>query len=175
MVIWLMGISGSGKSTIGAWLEKYLGLCGLEPAMLDGDTVRAFFNNDLGYTKEDRVANIKRIIFGAYLLSQYRPATIVCNIAPFEHLRLFAREKLPEYVEIYLKKDIAKSIKNDCKNIYRGHLGKTDVVGVDIAFEEPAHSDLIIDVDSMTKEQSMEAIKIFLINNFPERVRDLDL
>jgi len=176
MVIWLMGISGSGKSTIGAWLQKYLDRCGLDPAMLDGDTVRAFFNNDLGYSKDDRIANIKRIIFGAHLLSTVcKKNVIVCNIAPFEQLRLFAREKLPEYVEIYLKKDVGKSMTSDVKNVYKNSAGKTEIVGVDIVFEEPRHSDLVVDVDTMTKEQTRETIAQFLIKRFPERVREIDV
>jgi adenylylsulfate kinase-like enzyme len=162
MVIWLMGISGSGKSTLGKFLKERLARTGTPCQLIDGDGVRGFFENDLGYTKEDRIANIKRIIFGAHLLDAAGLTVIVCNIAPFDSLRKFARKKIKGYVQIYLKKDLQQSMLRDVKNIYRNSRGKSELVGVDIAFEEPDDSDLVIDTDHHTAAVSLEIIVDFL-------------
>lgn len=162
MVVWLIGISGAGKSTLGNKLKKYYDKKEQKSFILDGDIVRDFYDNDLGYTKEDRIANIKRIMLSAYVLEQNNIIPIVCNIAPFEFLRDFAREKFDNYQEIYLKKDITIAKENDIKEIYKNNINKTSIVGIDMDFEEPKKSDIIIDVDNENEDMSFKKLIKFL-------------
>lgn len=162
MILWLIGISGSGKSTLGNLIRRGLNAKGVPNVLIDGDLVRSFFDNDLGYSREDRVANIKRILFGAHVLEQTGHVTIICNIHPFQELRDFARRKLRDYHEIYLRKDVEASVRNDVKAVYRQNAGKTDLVGIEIPFEEPKACDLMVDVNRLNIEQSLEAIHGYL-------------
>lgn len=91
---------------------------------------------------------------------------IVCNIAPLEHLRKLARKKIAGYNEIYLKKDIEISIKNDVKGIYRDNIGKTDIVGLNVKFDEPQAPDLVLEVDKMTVEESYEAVVDYIVEKY---------
>lgn len=158
MVIWLMGISGAGKTTIGRRLKEHFDAVNVKNYLLDGDEVRDLFDRDLGYSDAEREANIKRIILGAYLLDRNDIVAIVCNISPLEHLRALARKKIAGYNEIYLKKDINISMKNDVKGVYQANLGKTQVVGIDATFDEPEHPDLVLEVDKMTVEETYQAV-----------------
>lgn len=158
MIIWLMGISGAGKTTIGKRLEAYLRQQHIKNYLLDGDEVRDLFDRDLGYSDSDREANIKRIILGAYLLDRNDIVGIICNISPLEHLRALARKKIPGYNEIYLKKDLKISMENDVKGVYRENMGKTQIVGIDAAFDEPQHPDLVLEVDKMTEDETYQAV-----------------
>ena len=162
MIIWLLGISGSGKSTLGTLLKKRLDEVKATAFMIDGNSTRNFFDHDLGYSKQDRTANIKRILFGAHLLSQTGSIVIVSNISPFQELRDFARKKLKDYNEIYLHKQLSQSVKSDVNKIYHENLGKTELVGVQIPFEEPIHCDLRIDVDRFNVEESIEKLNVLL-------------
>ncbi len=162
MVLWLIGISGSGKSTLGVEIKKYLNCLNKKSYIIDGDLIRDFFDNDLGYSRQDRVANIKRIILAAHLLSQNDVITIVCNISPFEELRQFARKKIKNYNEIFLNKDFEKSQIEDVKNMYKDNAGKTDIIGKDIQFDIPRNSDLIIDVDKESVKESLGRIIKYL-------------
>lgn len=168
MVIWLIGISGAGKTTLGHLVKDHLELLERKAFLIDGDVVRDFFNNDLGYSKPNRIANIKRILLAAHLLSENGIITIVCNIHPFEDLREFARKKIRDYNEIYLKRDISDSSKKDVKKMYRSNLGKTDIVGIDLNFEKPENCDLVIDTGSETKDESFQRLLIYLKNKYPE-------
>ena len=158
MILWLMGISGAGKTTIGRRLKQYLDQEQIKNYLLDGDEVRDLFDRDLGYSDQEREANIKRIILGAYLLDKNDIVGIVCNISPLEHLRALARRKISGYHEIYLKKDLRTSVERDVKGVYQANMGKTQVVGIDVAFEEPQHPDLVLEVDRMSEDETYQAV-----------------
>ena len=168
MVIWLIGISGAGKTTIGRRLEKYFNEIGVKNYLLDGDEVRDLFNRDLGYSDADREANIKRIILGAYLLDRTGIVGIICNISPLEHLRALAREKIEGYNEIYLKKDLRISMQNDVKGGYKANMGKTQIVGIDASFDEPVHADLVLEVDGMAEEETYQAVLNYITEKYGE-------
>ena len=168
MVIWLIGISGAGKTTIGVRLQEYLTEKSVPNFLLDGDEVRAVFNGDLGYSREDREANIKRIILAAYVLDRCDITAIVCNISPFEHLRSLAREKIARYNEVFLKKDFNVSRNDDVKGIYTDNLGKTELIGIDIDFDEPLYPDLIIDVNKESVEESFQRVVEFFESRFTD-------
>lgn len=171
MVIWLIGISGSGKTTLGQGLKRHLEAMGEKCYVIDGDLVRGFYDNDLGYSKEERVANIKRIMLAAYVLGQNDIAAIVCNISPFEELREFARRKISDYNEIYLKKSVDASRAQDVKKMYKNNAGKTDIVGIDLTFDEPRNSDLTINVDEESVEESLGRIIDFIENKYPHELQ----
>ena len=126
--------------------------------LLDGDEVRELYDRELGYTEEDREAIIKRIILRAYLLDRNDIVGIVCNISPLERLRELARRKIPGYNEIYLKKDLGISMRNDVKGMYRANAGKTRIVGIDATFDEPRRPDLVLEVDKQTEEETFQAV-----------------
>jgi len=158
LIYWLIGVSGAGKTTIGIRLTEYLNKKNIPNYMLDGDEVRAVFDGDLGYSREDRVANIKRVILASYALDRCGITGIVCNISPFAHLRALARKKIAGYNEIYLKKDLSISRETDVKGVYAENLGKTDLVGVEIDFDLPVCPDLIIEVDKESVEESCQKV-----------------
>ncbi len=124
--------------------------------------MRKFFGGDLGYSILDRTANIKRVIYGAYVLSQNDIVTIICNISPFQELRTFARRKLKNYNEIYLHKNVEACIQSDVKNMYKKNFNKSHIVGIEIPFEPPVSCDLRIDVDSCGVEEALESLNVFL-------------
>ena len=152
MVIWLLGISGSGKTTLGNKPNKYFDKQNIKSFIIDGDLVRDFYNNDLGYTKEDRINNIKRIMLSAYILEQNGIIPIVCNISPYQHLRDFARDKFDKYIEIYLKKELS-----DIKNKEEVYSGK-NVIGVDLKFETPIKADLTVNTTKFDENSSLNNI-----------------
>jgi len=169
VIIWLIGISGAGKTTIGRKLQAYFNDRKIKNYLLDGDEVRDLFDRDLGYSDAAREANIKRIILGAYLLDRNDIVGIVCNISPLEHLRVLARKKIMGYNEIYLKKDLSISIKNDVKGIYRENAGKTQIAGMYLTFDEPDHQNLILEVDQMTEEETYEAVVHYITAKYGEK------
>ena len=168
MVLWLLGISGAGKSTLGNKLKEYCDQTNKKSWVIDGDSIRSFFDNDLGFEREDRMQNIKRIILAAHVLSENGIIAIVCNISPFEELRQLARKKITGYNQIYLKKKLDTSRRDDVKEVYKNHTGKTPVVGIDLQFDEPQNSDLVLDIENETVDQSLQKIKTHLKKKFPE-------
>lgn len=169
MIFWLIGISGAGKTTLGRRMEEHFNQIGKGCYLLDGDEVRDLFERDLGYTEADREANIKRIILGAYLMDKNDIIGIICNIGPFEHLRQLARRKIAGYNEIYLKKDLNTSMENDVKGMYRENLGKTHIVGIDSAFEEPVSPDLVLNVDYESETESFQRVLSYIREKYGEQ------
>lgn len=162
MVIWLLGISGAGKSTLGIKLKEHFDSLNRRAYLLDGDVVRSFYNNDLGYSVSDRKQNIKRILLAAHVLEQSGTIAIVCNISPFEELRTLAREKLDCYIQIYLNKSIKAAREADIKNVYRDNRNVSHIVGIDMSFEEPMTNELVLDTDHEDSETSFLKILNYL-------------
>ena len=169
MVVWFLGISGAGKSTLGSLLKQYYDRKAVKSYVIDGDIVRNFFENDIGYSENDRRANIKRILLAAHVLEQSNIIPIVCNISPFEDLRQFARNKFDDYVQIYLQKSISIAQKNDIKNIYRENIQRTPIAGIDLVFDDPLYNDLVLSVDRENINESFnKVIKLISKRNYSE-------
>lgn len=160
-VIWLTGISGAGKTTLGTKLTKFLvHKAKKQTQFLDGDIVREFFENDLGYTHAERVFNVERIAFTAHMLAQNDVNAVVANIAPYYEVRDFIRRKIPNYIQIYLKASVDKVSQRDVKGHYKkASVGKNkNLIGIDDPYEIPRQPDLVIDTDRESVDESLQKI-----------------
>lgn len=158
-VIWLTGVSGSGKSTLA------LLLCdALRPnrsvALLDGDSVRDFFEGDLGYTRAERIANVRRITFAAKLLAEHGTTVVVANIAPYYEVRDFIRRKIPHYIQVFLDASVEMVKARDVKRLYAHRQAEqvTDVIGIDEVYDRPRNPDLTINTDTTSEADSLRLI-----------------
>jgi len=163
-VIWFTGISGSGKTTLSAMLHQQMRRRELPVRLLDGDQVRKFFENDLGYTRQERIFNISRIAFAARELSDCGIAVVVANIAPYYEVRDFLRRKLPNYIQVYLKSSLQMVRDRDVQGHYlknsRGEM--TNLIGVDDVYDVPRNPDLILETGTETAEESFAKLALFL-------------
>lgn len=166
MVIWLCGLSGSGKSTLAIALEKQLHLEGRHVYVLDGDNIRTGLNKGLGFSDDDRRENIRRIAEVSKLFADAGLVTINSFITPSEELRQLAREVIGKesLVEVYVKASFETCKKRDVKGLYakveKGLVA--NFTGKDSGFEEPEVTDLTIDTESMTVEESLQQLASFV-------------
>ena len=146
-VVWIIGLSGAGKTAIGTALWHRMRAWDPATVLLDGDAVREVMGNDLGHSLEDRLRNAWRLArLGAFLSRQ--GISVVCpNISLFPELRVWNRENLPSYFEVYVRVPMEVLKARDSKGLYRRALAGElrDVVGVDLPYPEPEHSDLVLD------------------------------
>lgn len=173
MVIWFIGLSGSGKTLFSKKLYNILKPNLPNLVRIDGDLVREMFNNDVDHTINGRLKNAHRISHLTKYLSDQNIHVIAAVLSNFPEWQSWNRSNIKDYYEIYLKSNIDTLYTRDNKNLYGPALeGKLkDVVGVDIAFKEPKQSDLIIDnsIDKSIQEifstiLNQDFIKIFLKN-----------
>jgi len=145
MVIWILGLSGSGKSFLSEKLKQELNNDYGEFVILDGDVIRNVFDNDLGFSIKDRNINASRISKLTHFLSQNKINVIVPVLSLFPDWLAWNRKNIKEYYEIFIDVPISILKERNNKNIYfkNGRENKS-VVGVDIEFKEPKNSDLKI-------------------------------
>lgn len=158
--IWFTGLSGAGKSTLSEIIEKRLRERGRNVEVLDGDVVRTHLSKGLGFSREDRDTNIKRIAFVCGLLTRNGVICISAAIAPYREARDWARQQIGNFVEIYVKCPIDVCRQRDVKGLYKlVDEGKIKgFTGVDDPYEEPEHPELVIETDKETIEESVERI-----------------
>lgn len=171
-VFWFIGLSGSGKSTITVELLKRAE--GNYPnsiwRLLDGDVIREFLGGEIGYNANERRKSVKIMGMLANMLAEEGINVIVANISPFEELRQFMRKHIANYNEIYCKCTIESCISRDPKGNYKKQLenGVKDYIGLDIPFEEPNDSNLIINTEELSLEESVQEAFRFIENKITE-------
>jgi len=166
IVVWLCGLSGSGKSTIANAVERVLHQQGRFTTILDGDNLRTGLNANLGFTDEDRLENIRRISEVAKILVSQGTITFVSAITPRGELRDLARGILgSDIFEVYVKASYEVCEKRDVKGLYakaaRGEIAH--FTGKDGSFEPPNNADLILDTEHTSIEDAafeiLEAVR----------------
>ena len=163
--LWFTGLSGAGKSTIARLVEAELREREVRVEVLDGDVVRTNLSKGLGFSKEDRDTNIRRIAFVADLLSRNGVIAITAAISPYREIRDEARELMGErFVEIFLKASVEACARRDVKGLYekafRGEI--KEFTGVSDPYEEPLNPDLVIDTESESPEESAARVLALL-------------
>ncbi len=168
-VIWFTGLSGSGKTTLATALERDLFNKGYLSQILDGDNIRTGINNNLGFSNEDRVENIRRIAEISKLLVNSGVICICAFVSPTEETRKIVRDIVgPEdFLEIFVSTPIEVCESRDVKGLYRKARAGVikDFTGIGSPFEIPQHSILSIDTSDISVE---ECLKILLNRLFPE-------
>jgi bifunctional enzyme CysN/CysC len=160
-VVWLTGLSGSGKSTIANALEKKLFSLGLHAYVLDGDNMRLGLNKDLGFTREDRAENVRRVSEVAYNLYDAGLIAIVALVSPYAEDREQAKALFPEgdFAEVWVKTPAEICAERDPKGLYRkassGEL--PNLTGVGQAYEAPLNAALNLD-GTLSVEENVTAL-----------------
>lgn len=162
VMIWFTGLSGSGKSTIAIALERELQKRGLLCRILDGDNIRSGINNNLGFSAEDRVENIRRIAEVGKLFVDTGIITIAAFISPNNEIREMATDIIgkEDFVEIYVSTPLEECEKRDVKGLYakarRGEI--KNFTGISAPFEAPAHPALSLDTSRLSLEESVNRL-----------------
>jgi hypothetical protein len=157
LCLWLTGLSGAGKSTVGHLVASRLREHGHKVELLDGDVVRRNLCSDLGYTRDDRDANVRRIAFVADLLSRNGVVAIVAAISPYRDTREEARALMnSRFLEVWVRASVDECARRDVKGLYeRARHGEIDrFTGVSDPYEEPLEPALVLDTERDAPQQS---------------------
>tara|TARA_B100001175_G_C19321554_1_gene548018 strand:- start:19 stop:543 length:525 start_codon:yes stop_codon:yes gene_type:complete len=168
MIIWLTGMSGSGKTTLSNILIKKFRKKKINFISVDGDVIRDLFNNDLNHTLKNRLIQIQRIKKITKFLDLQKQNVIVSALYSNSKILQDNKKIFKNYFEVYLKVPMSVLIKRDIKNLYKPALKKKikNVVGVDIVWNEPKNSNLIIDQSKKTNPNRVaEKIILNLLND----------
>ena len=166
-VVWLTGLSGSGKTTVARGVEKELHQRGFLCQVLDGDNIRSGINNNLGFTLEDRLENIRRIAEVSKLFINCGIITINSFISPTEKIRNKARDIIgqEDFIAVYVNAPVAVCEERDVKGLYKkARAGEIkNFTGVTTDFEPLSNPDIEIQTDKMSIEESVEKIVDFIL------------
>jgi len=158
--LWFTGLSGAGKSTLAQMISERFLECGIKHEVLDGDVVRTNLSKGLGFSKEDRDTNIRRIGFVCNLLTRNGIVTIAAAISPYRAIRDENRKNIGNFVEVYVKCALEICEQRDTKGLYKkARAGEIPpFTGISDPYEPPLHPEVICETDREIPEES--AMKI---------------
>jgi adenylyl-sulfate kinase len=158
--LWFTGLSGAGKTTLARLVETELITRGHRVEVLDGDIIRTNLSKGLGFSKEDRDTNIRRIGFVCHLLTRNDVVAIAAAISPYREIRDEVRRQIGNFVEVFVKCPISVLAERDVKGLYKKALAGEikNFTGVDDPYEEPSSPEVLIETDNESPERSAERI-----------------
>ena len=166
-VIWLTGLSGSGKTTIGRHVEMELNKRGYLTQVLDGDNIRTGINNNLGFSEDDRYENIRRIAEVSKLFMNCGIICINSFISPTREIRHMAMEIIGKenFIEVFINAPLEVCESRDVKGLYqKAREGKIkNFTGIDAPFEEPEKADIELKTDELSIEESTKIALEFIL------------
>lgn len=158
--LWFTGMSGAGKSTISERIFERLKSAGAKVELLDGDVVRTHLSKGLGFSKEDRDTNVRRIGFVSQLLSRNGVIALVAAISPYRAVREEVRGAIEDFVEVYVHCPIEVLAERDVKGLYKKALAGEipSFTGVSDPYEPPANPEVTVDSSAETVDVSVEKV-----------------
>lgn len=158
--LWFTGLPCSGKSTLADAVAERLREEGLKVERLDADIIRKHLWRELGYSKEDRDENIRRVTYLAKLLTRNGVAVLTAFVSPYRELRAYAREEIGNFVEVYVKCSVEVCMERDVKGMYKKALAGEikEFTGVSDPYEEPLDPELVVDTEKETLQESVDKI-----------------
>jgi adenylyl-sulfate kinase len=158
--IWFTGLSGAGKSTLSTLLHERLRAAGAKVELLDGDVVRTHLSKGLGFSREDRDENIRRIGFVCELLARNGVIAIAAAISPYREVRQSVRARIPNFVEVFMECPMDVLIGRDVKGLYKKALsGEIEhFTGISDPYEAPEAPELTVHSSLETPEQSIDRL-----------------
>jgi len=172
LTIWFTGLSAAGKTTLSEAVAEWLRAKGYSVELLDGDVVRQNLCRGLGFSKQDRDENVRRIGFVANLLSRNGIIAIVSVISPYRATRDEVRSSIRNFVEVYVNAPLEVCEKRDRKGLYkRARLGQiSGFTGLDDPYETPLHPEIECCTARESVAESFEKIVQYLEAHLPERI-----
>lgn len=163
-VVWLTGLPGSGKSTIGKRLADELRALGRRVEYLDGDLVRPWLSPEAGFTREDRVRHLTRVAFVSHLLARNGVAVVAAFVSPYRDVREKARGIIGDFIEVYVKCPLEICIERDPKGLYKRALAGVikHMTGLDDPYEEPINPEVVVDTSKMGVDECVGRIMSYL-------------
>tara|TARA_B100000965_G_C19567344_1_gene747415 strand:- start:622 stop:1161 length:540 start_codon:yes stop_codon:yes gene_type:complete len=176
MVIWILGKSGSGKTSLAKYMLRFK-LKTLKWVHIDGDIIRKIFNDNSDFSSINRLNNAQRISKIVKLLDEQNINVIVSSLTNFKYWLKWNRKNFKNYFEIYLRVNMKTLLKRDKKNLYISALKKKikNVVGVDIKFNKPDNPDLILDNNKKLKNFEVLSKKIFSNQKFKKILKNEEI
>lgn len=167
VIVWMTGLSGAGKSTVAKNIERKLHEKNKLAYILDGDNVRHGLNNDLGFSKEDRIENLRRVTEVGKLFVDLGAITIVSFISPYREDRGRIRSAFNsgEFIEVYIKCSLEECERRDVKGLYqKARSGEIkDFTGIDSEYEHPLNPELILDTENSSVDELSDIVINYLI------------
>jgi adenylyl-sulfate kinase len=165
--LWFTGLSGAGKSTLSDYLSEEFRRRGYKFEVLDGDVVRTNLSKGLGFSKEDRDTNIRRIGFVANLLERNGVIAMTAAISPYRDIRDEVRASHTNFVEVFVKCPLETLVERDVKGLYKKAIAGEiqNFTGVSDPYEEPLRAEIVVETDKETVEQSATKILRYLEEN----------
>jgi len=162
--LWFTGLSGAGKSTLAGHISQELRRRGLNVEILDGDEVRTNLSKGLGFSKEDRDTNIKRIGYVCKLLTRNGVVAISAAISPYREIRDFNREQIGQFIEVYVQCTIEELTRRDVKGLYKKALAGEikNFTGVSDPYEAPLKAEITVDSGRQSEADSVKTILDYL-------------
>lgn len=169
-IILLTGLSGAGKTTIATRTAEMLKRNLITVEVIDGDEYRKSICNELGYSREDRIENIRRLCFIANTLSKHKIVTIISVVNPYEFARAEMKSLYTQVKIVWIKCELQVVIERDTKGLYRRALSENsdeskifNLTGINDPYEEPGSADLVVDTSNSLIEESTKRLYDFII------------